>query len=88
MENNFNKFNEIQHTPLRVFNRVAMLFNIKEDQGEETAKEYVNCFTESERKQMLMVMVAIEKQGVEAVRKAVTKDLVPTYDPNAEGMPA
>lgn len=78
----YNKFNEVEHTPLRAFNRVARMYNIQEDDGADAAREYAASFSDVERRQMMIIIVAIEKFGVDSVRKQVTKNLVTTYDPN------
>lgn len=71
-----NKFDDINHLPLRVFNRVVLLNNLNADGGIEAAKRYVDLFTEAERKQMYVVAQAIKIKGEEAVRKEVTRELV------------
>jgi len=77
----FNRFEEVKHIPLRVYNRVAYYYNLYEDKGRETAKQYIETFSDMERTQMGYVMIAIKTKGLDAVKKSVTKDLVVTYDP-------
>lgn len=76
MEMTLNKFEEINHLPLRVFNRVVFLNNLFADGGEEAAKSYVASFSEAEKKQMFVLSAYIKRVGVEQVRKEVTKNLV------------
>ena len=71
-----NKFDDIRHTPLRVFNRVVFLNNIREDSGTEAAQRYVALFNEQEKREMFVVAHAIKAKGVDAVRKEVTRGLV------------
>lgn len=76
MKNKFETFNNIAHAPLRVFNRVVMSFNIKEDFGQAVLEKYLENFDAKERAEMMMVTMLIKAKGQEAVRKEVTKDLV------------
>lgn len=69
------KFDDIHHLPLRVFNRVAYLHNLMESAGRTPAQEYIDLFSEEERKQMFVLGSYIRKVGVEKVRKEVTKNL-------------
>lgn len=87
----FNRFEEIKHTPLRVFNRVAYYYNLYEDKGRETAKQYIETFSDWERKQMGYIMIAIKTKAedghpdpVGAIRQTVTKDAEFKYDPNED----
>lgn len=72
---NFNYFNEIETTSLRIFNLVVTFSNLKSDFGDEVAKAYVENLSQVERKQMFLVLAAIKKDGVEAVRKSIVKDI-------------
>lgn len=71
-----NKFDEINHLPLRVFNRVVFLNNLTQDSGKEAGQKYVSLFTEDEKKQMYVMARAIQHKGQDAVRKEVTRNLV------------
>lgn len=71
-----NNFNEIEHFPLRVFNRVAFLYNLVEDGGKYAGEEYLEQFDKEERKQMYVMAAYIKRRGIEATRKEVTKGLV------------
>ena len=75
MKNNFNKFDDISHLPLRVYNRVVLLNNLHTDFGPQAAKEYIELFNEGERKQMYIMQAHLKNNGVEAVKKEVTKGL-------------
>lgn len=71
-----NKFDEINHQPLRAFNRTVFLNNLYQDGGEGAAKRYISLFTEEEKKEMFVINACIKKMGVERVKKEVTKGLV------------
>lgn len=70
-----NKFDDIGHLPLRVFNRVVFLNNLFSDAGKEAAQKYISLFTEGERQQMFVMSSYIKKVGEANVRKEVTKGL-------------
>lgn len=76
MTHQFDKFDDIQHMPLRTFNRTIMLSNILEDLGRGKAEEYAALFTDNERKQMYIMQLYINTKGYDAARLAATKDLV------------
>lgn len=71
-----NKFEDINHLPLRVFNRVVFLNNLFADSGPEAAQSYINLFDEPQKQQMYVMGSYIKKVGQEAVRREVTKGLV------------
>lgn len=72
----FENFSEIKHTPLQVFNRTIMMNNINNDFGVDKLKEYIEQFTDSERKQMFVMQQFIKKQGYKAARMFATKGIV------------
>ena len=76
-----NTFNEVEHTPLRVFNRLVFLFNLLEDKGKEYASIYLKKFSQSELNEIYLMRGIVEAKGVDEVRKIVTKDVVFDYDP-------
>ena len=76
MENKFSTFNEIQHKPLRVFNRVVMANNILIDSGKAALEEYYTNFNSNERMEMVSVMAFMKQFGYEETKRVVTKDLV------------
>jgi len=69
----FNKFEEIQHTPLRVYNRVVMMNNILADFGKEKLQEYIEQFSEGERKQMFVMQHYLRYHGPKKTIEDVTK---------------
>lgn len=77
MQNNkFETFKDVEHLPLRVFNRVVMSFNIRDDFGSAILEKYLENFTAQERAEMMMMTMTIKSRGQEAVRKEVTEDLI------------
>jgi len=68
----FNKFNDIEHPPLRVYNRSVMFSNIYEDQGKAKAEDYANSFTKEERLQMAQMIALVRNKGVKHVQALVT----------------
>ena len=80
MKPTFNKFDQITHLPLRIFNRVVLMNNIYEDFGKEAAQEYADKFEPFERKQMFLMNAYIKAVGQDRVRKEVVKDLEVVYD--------
>lgn len=81
---NFNLFNDIEHLPLKVFNRVVLMSNLYEDFGKETAEAYAREFNEGERKQMFLMQTYVKAKGAETVRKEVTRNLKVAYDAGAD----
>ncbi len=68
----FNRFEDIEHKPLRVYNRAVMTFNIKDDQGTEAAKEYLETFTKQERFEIAQITALVKQKGVKNVQALVT----------------
>ena len=72
----FNTFHDVQHLPLRVYNRVVTAYNIKEDFGTAILEEYFENFSAAEKWQMFNMMEFIKRNGREAAKAFATKDLV------------
>lgn len=72
----FNTFNDIDHLPLRVYNRAVLAYNLMDDSGGYSLQEYLNLFTQAELTQIYMMIQYIRTKGVEAAKKFATKDLV------------
>lgn len=68
-------FNDVEHLPLRVFNRSVTTFNLLEFGGEAAAREYLEQFSENERKQIFIMNQYIKSEGEAAARKVATKGL-------------
>jgi len=73
---NFNLFNEIDHGPLKVYNRVVMSYNLKDDFGDAVLEDYLSCFDAAERKQLLLMTMLIKSKGKDEVKKLVTSSLL------------
>ena len=71
----FNQFNEIQHRPLRIYNRAVMFHNIYEDHGKAPAEDYANSFTKEERLEMAQMTALVKKKGPKFVKDLVTQGL-------------
>jgi hypothetical protein len=67
-----NKFEEIQHEPLRAYNRAVMFYNIYEDAGRAAAEDYANLFSKEDRLKMAQVVALVKRKGVKFVRDLVT----------------
>lgn len=72
----FDRFDEIKHLPLQVFNRVVYLTSLKEDGGEVTRDNYLKLFNNGEQQQIAIMAMYIKDKGLDAVRKEVTRGLV------------
>lgn len=71
-----NKFDDINHLPLRVFNRVVFANNLLQDGGKDAVARYIELFTDEEKKMMYVMGAYIKKRGEANVRKEVTRNLV------------
>jgi hypothetical protein len=76
----YNRFDEIDHLPLRTFNRCVLTLNIENDFGIEDVKTYLDMFSHQEKLQMNIMMHFIKNFGVDAARNAATKDATFEYD--------
>jgi hypothetical protein len=83
---NFERYDDIQHLPLQVYNRVVFLHNLIEDSGKKAGEVYVESFAEGERRQMYLMAQYIAAKGPEFVQKEVTKGLKVVYDVADEGV--
>lgn len=77
----FATFHDVQHVPLRVYNRVVMAYNIQEDFGQAVLEEYFENFSQPEKAQMLAMMEFVKRNGREAAKAFATKDLVLSDEP-------
>ncbi len=68
-------FNSIQYHPLRTFNRAAMAFNLVDDAGIESSRDYLDQFTDGDKKAISIMCHYIKYIGVKRVREAVTKKM-------------
>lgn len=72
----FNTFDEIQHKPLRTFNRAVFFCNIWEDHGKAFAEDYALQFSMEERLEIAKTISAVKKFGAKRVRELVTQGVV------------
>ena len=68
-----NTFHEVEHAPLRIFNRAVVMTNQMMDHGEGAATSYATEFTKQERAEIYLMLQLIKKLDLEQVRKIVTK---------------
>lgn len=80
----FNRFADVEHTPLRVYNRTVMFHNIYEDHGRHAAEEYAQSFTKEERLQMAQMTALVRSKGTKHVIDLVTAGVEFVDDPFVE----
>ena len=73
MEIQFNRFTDIKHRPLRIYNRAVMFSNLYEDQGAFIAGNYAESFTKEERLEIAQMIALVRKKGPKFVKDLVTK---------------
>ncbi len=78
----FETFHNVSHMPLRVYNRVVMAYNIKDDFGNVAFENYVGKFTSHEKAQMVCMMQYIREKGTEAAKAFALKEFVPNDQVN------
>ena len=76
-------FRDVQHQPLRTWNQAVMAFNIRDDEGMESAQEYVAGLTKGEREDVLKLFADIKKRGYEVVRAELNRTM--ELNPEEEG---
>lgn len=81
---NINRFDEIDHLPLRVYNRVVMTHNLMQDSGEEAVRAYLGQFDDNERKQMFIVNTYLRHKGQKETYDYVTKGMKIQYNSSEE----
>lgn len=72
----FNTFDEIQHKPLRAYNRAALFSNLREDSGVVVANDYLAQFSMADKLDIARILAAIQKMGLKKVQEIVTKGVV------------
>lgn len=70
-----NRFDDIEHMPLRVYNRSVMCFNILDDLGSSALEEYMKIFSKGELKQIRIMNALVKGKGVDEARRMATKGL-------------
>lgn len=77
---NYSDFSEIEHKPLRIYNRTVMFFNILEDAGRAEVEEWVKNFSDEEKIEMHAMAALVKKHGPKKVKEWVTAGVVfPEY---------
>jgi hypothetical protein len=84
MKSKFNRFTDIAHRPLRIYNRAVMFHNIYEDHGKFSAEDYANTFSKEERLEMAQMTALVKKLGTKHVKDLVTKGIEFVDDPYVE----
>lgn len=70
-----NKFDDIEDTKLRAYNRYVFFHNLFCDLGHNAARQYAELFTEKDKQQMFLVGLMVKKMGVKKTIEMVTKDV-------------
>jgi len=83
--NKFNTFDDIQHRPLRIYNRSVMFHNLYEDQGKWVAQEYANALSKEARLEIAQMTALVKKIGVKKVKELVTAGVDFVDDEYREG---
>lgn len=77
---NFARFTDIEHKPLRIYNRTVMFHNLYEDSGKHVAEDYAKTFTPEERLEIAYMSRFVRQKGVKAVQAMVTAGMTFTDD--------
>lgn len=85
MKTQFNLFRDIQHRPLRIYNRSVMFHNLYEDQGAFTAQEYADAMNKEERLEVAQMTALVKKIGPKKVKELVTAGVDFVDDEYREG---
>lgn len=72
----YSLFNEVESKSLRTYNRCVTASNIKQARGEQAAKDYVEHFSELERKRMFAMFNYILAIGAETVKKQINQGTI------------
>ncbi len=68
-------FREINYLPLRTWNQTRMMFNIREDEGDDASRAYAAGFTRDEKLAALGLIADIKKRGYEVVRAELNRTM-------------
>lgn len=86
MTTKFNRFDEIQHRPLKIFNRSVMMFNILESHGKQPMIDYIESFTKEERLEIAQMVALTKKLGRKRVVDMVTAGVDFVDEPYTEAV--
>ena len=73
-------FLEIEHLPLRTYNRCVYAFNILEDAGRAHFDNYINQFSYRDRLEMVTMTKLVKKLGTKRVKAMITEGLTFSND--------
>lgn len=79
-----NRFDDIEHMPLRVYNRLVLMHNLMSDSGKQAVQDYLENFSEDEVKQIFILNTYLSKKGQKATYEFVTKGLDFQYNVGEE----
>lgn len=68
-------FSEIQHAPLRAYNRCVYAFNLLEDSGKAPMEDYLSQFSKKDRVEISKVYELINNVGHKRIKEIVTHGL-------------
>ena len=71
MEDRFNRFDDIEDANLRAYNRTVFLHNLRQDEGEVAARQYILLFNEEERQEMYVMTTAIGIKAKQEVQNGL-----------------
>lgn len=80
MKPNFNRFDEIENTSLRAYNRTVLAYNLRDDFGKNVCEEYLEGFDEASKKQIFCIISLIKIMGKDKLLKQITSELNVDYD--------
>lgn len=68
----YNDFADIQHRPLRIYNRAVTAFNIRDDFGKVDMEEYLSQFSKQERLEIAQMTALTRIKGAKFMKELVT----------------
>lgn len=84
MSQTYPTFDDIEHEPLKIYNRTVMFYNILSDAGKTPAEEYASQFSVEDRSKMVATITLVKKIGVKRVQEIVTKGVFFPENPTEE----
>lgn len=72
---NFNKFDDIPYRWLKAYNRYTFSRNLREDQGIETQREYLESFSPQDRLDMAFIYDLLLKKGRKHIQDVITQGI-------------
>lgn len=68
-------FNDVNHMPLRTYNRCVVAANLKQDAGQAALEDYLDQFSPEEQADIQTMYKLIRTHGVRRIQKMVTSGL-------------